>query len=219
MRTDQAARRARDVAAAALVGLGFLLSGCQRDPLRVVRSPCPAAAIPHHVGTLTRFEPPQSRNAEAVDFIAQLVDFRTRCIPGAEWLETEVRFRVVAQRRPRAGASLPARTEALPVFVALVQGGNVLVAKQVSVVEVHWPQGQLRGVGEGWVRADVLRQAATPPPEILARLERERRPDDEDALVDPMADPLVRAALRAATFEVLVGFQLDDAQLAYNILR
>jgi hypothetical protein len=32
-----------------------------------------------------------------------------------------------------------------------------------------------------------------------------------------MSDPQVRAAVRAASFEVLVGFQLDDAALAYNV--
>ena len=32
-----------------------------------------------------------------------------------------------------------------------------------------------------------------------------------------LAPPQVRAAVRAASFEVLVGFQLDDASLAYNV--
>ncbi|MEN9932376.1 MAG: hypothetical protein RIS17_949, partial [Pseudomonadota bacterium] len=40
-----------------------------------------------------------------------------------------------------------------------------------------------------------------------------------DAATDPMADPEVRAALRAASFEVLIGFQLDDRALAYNIAK
>jgi hypothetical protein len=34
-----------------------------------------------------------------------------------------------------------------------------------------------------------------------------------------MADPEVKAALRAASFEVLLGFQLDDRALAYNIAK
>lgn len=206
-------------AALALSLAGVVLASCQQNPLRVTRSPCPAAAIPAHVGSITRFDPPQSRDADAIDFSAQLVDFRTTCLEGPEMLVTEVRYRVTAQRRERPGRGLPAREETLPIFVSLVQGGNVLVAKQLTAVRLNWADGQLRATGEGVVRADVARAATTPPPEILERLTRERKASDPDALVDPMSDPLVRAAVRAATFEVLVGFQLDDASLAYNIVR
>jgi hypothetical protein len=34
-----------------------------------------------------------------------------------------------------------------------------------------------------------------------------------------MADPQVRTALQRATFELLVGFQLTESQLAYNATR
>jgi hypothetical protein len=34
-----------------------------------------------------------------------------------------------------------------------------------------------------------------------------------------MSDPLIRAALRAASFEVLVGFQLTDQALGYNVTK
>ena len=48
---------------------------------------------------------------------------------------------------------------------------------------------------------------------------RERKAGDEDAALDPLADPAVRAAVQRATFELLVGFQLTEAQLAYNATR
>jgi hypothetical protein len=54
---------------------------------------------------------------------------------------------------------------------------------------------------------------------VQERITRERKPNDPDALVDPLSDPLVRAAIRAASFEVLLGFQLDDAALAYNVAK
>jgi hypothetical protein len=57
------------------------------------------------------------------------------------------------------------------------------------------------------------------PPEIQAKVTRKRKASDLDAAVDPMADPQVRAALRAASFEVLIGFQLDEAGLAYNVSK
>lgn len=196
-----------------------LLAGCQQNPLKVTRSPCPAAAIPNHVGSITRFDPPQSRDADAIDFTAQLVDFSATCVEGPEVLVTEVRYRVVAQRRERPGRGLPAREEVVPIFVSLVQGGNVVVAKQLTGVTLSFAQGELRTSTEAVARADVSRAATTPPPEIVARLTRERKANDPDALVDPMSDPIVRAAIRASTFEVLLGFQLDDASLAYNIVR
>ena len=42
---------------------------------------------------------------------------------------------------------------------------------------------------------------------------------DIDAASDPMSDPQVKAALKAASFELLVGFQLSDTALAYNIAK
>ena len=42
---------------------------------------------------------------------------------------------------------------------------------------------------------------------------------DSDAAIDPMSDPAVKAAVARATFEVLVGFQLDQSQLVYNVTR
>ena len=42
---------------------------------------------------------------------------------------------------------------------------------------------------------------------------------DPDAAIDPLADPTVREAVRRASFELLVGFQLTEQQLAYNATR
>ena len=63
------------------------------------------------------------------------------------------------------------------------------------------------------------RAAATLPPEIEQRLTRKRKAGDADAAVDPLANPDVRAAVQKASFELLVGFQLSDAQLQYNATR
>ncbi|NNC72388.1 MAG: hypothetical protein HKN78_05865, partial [Sphingomonadaceae bacterium] len=51
------------------------------------------------------------------------------------------------------------------------------------------------------------------------RLTRRRRAGDPDAALDPMAAPEVRTAVNNATFEVLVGFQLEPDQLEYNATR
>ena len=67
--------------------------------------------------------------------------------------------------------------------------------------------------------AFVDRAEATLPPEIREQITRRRRPGDVDAALDPLADPQVKAALARATFELLVGFQLTEEQLAYNATR
>ena len=203
------------VPALILAGACLLVAGCNTNPLKVTRSPCPAVAIPVHAGHVTRFDPPQSRNADAIDVVAQIIELDSRCLEGGEFLTQELSFTVAAQRRT-AG---PARQLYLPMFVALAQGGNVLVSKQLTGVTLDFPAGALRAEARGGARADVHRSAVTLPPDVQARITRERRPDEPDALVDPLSDPQVRAAVRAASFEVLVGFQLDDASLAYNVGR
>jgi hypothetical protein len=189
------------------------LNACNRNPLLVKRSPCPAVAIPTYTGSVTKFDPAQSRNADAIDFTAQISDVSATCGEGGEYLTSDLSFTVTAQRR-RAG---PAREVYLPMFVGLAQGGNVLVSKQMTGVTLAFPEGGLRAESRGGARAEVHRSAVTLPAEVQQRITRERKPDEPDALVDPLSDPQVRAAVRAATFEVLVGFQLDDASLAYNV--
>ena len=67
--------------------------------------------------------------------------------------------------------------------------------------------------------AFVDRAEATLPADIRARITRKRKAGDPDAAVDPLSDPEVKAAVARATFEVLVGFQLDQTQIAYNATR
>ena len=196
------------VAASALA-----LGACNRNPLLVKRSSCPAVAIPTYAGQYTRFNPAQSRDADAIEFTAQISDVQSNCVEGTDTLMTDLTFTVTAQRRKPG----PAQQVYLPIFVALAQGGNVLVSKQVTGVLVKFEEGQLRAEARGGARAEVHRSAVALPADVQARITRERRPEELDALVDPLSDPQVRAAVRAASFEVLVGFQLDDASLAYNV--
>ncbi|QMW24516.1 hypothetical protein H3309_04060 [Sandaracinobacteroides saxicola] len=192
-----------------------LLAGCNRNPLLVTRSACPAVAIPYHAGEVTRFNPPQSRDASAIQLTAQIINLSGTCLETPEQLTTDVRFTVAAQRRDARGAT----QVYVPLFIALVQGGNVLVSKQVTGVNLTFADGQLRAEAQSGGRADVSRAATRIPDDIQAKITRERRPEDPDALTDPLANPQVRAAVRAASFEVLVGFQLDDAALAYNVAK
>lgn len=191
------------------------LAACQRNPLVVERSLCPAVAIPTFVGDVTLFNPASSRDASAVDVTATITNLRGACDDGAATVGTRVSFDVIARRSGTAGA----RTVTLPFFVSMVQGGNLLVSKQLGSVTVSFADGQARAVTQGAANARVSRAAATVNPDIQAKISRKRKAGDLDAAIDPLADPEVRAAIRATTFEVLVGFQLDEAALAYNVTK
>jgi hypothetical protein len=191
-----------------------LLAGCDRNPLVVKRSSCPAVAVTAYAGDVTLFRPgaPDMANLDAV---AALTNVRDDCVETAEQFVTRISYDVIVRRSD----AVAARQLVLPVFAAVVQAGNVVNAKQISNVVVNFAAGQERAVGQGTATASVSRAAAAVPKAILDKINRKRRPGEMDAATDPMADPEVRAALRSASFEVLLGFQLDDRSLAYNIAK
>ncbi len=197
---------------------GTALAACANrggDPLRVTRSACPAVAVLQHAGTVTLFSPPTSRDADAIDVTATITNVRGTCGEVGDRITTSATFDVQAQRANASGA----RDVTLPFFAAVVQGGDQLVAKQEGSVTLHFADGQVRAQASAASQAQVSRAAATLPENIREKITRKRKPGDPDAAVDPLADPEVRTAVRAATFEVLLGFQLDDAGLAYNATK
>ena len=197
---------------------GTALVACSRnggDPLRITRSACPAVAVLQHAGDVTLFSPPTSRDADAIDVTATITNVRGTCGETGDRITTGATFDVLAQRTNATGA----REVTLPFFTAVVQGGDRLVAKQAGNVTLRFAEGQVRAQVSATAQAQVSRAAATLPEPIRERITRKRKPGDADAAIDPLADPEVRTAVRAATFEVLVGFQLDDAALAYNVTR
>ena len=198
-----------------VVALAAAVAGCQRNPLIVKRSPCPAVAVPTYLGDATIFSAGGAADARNIDVTATITNLRETCLQGEEKLTTDITFDVMA-RRSEPG---PARSLTLPVFATIVQGGNLVVSKQMAPVTVNFAQGQTRAAASGGVRTNVARSATTLSPEMQAKVTRKRKPTDADAAVDPLADPQVKAALRAVSFEVLVGFQLDDAGLAYNVTK
>ena len=206
-------------AVAALIAL--TLSGCSSEGtltaqgVIVSRTACPAVAIPAATGDITLFDPPASRDAEAIDVVANITNVRSTCSDVGDNITTTVTFDVQARRRDSRGA----RDVVLPYFAVIVQGGTNIVSKSVSQVGIRFEDGQLRASTSGAATGTVLRSAATLPPEIERQVTRERKPGDADAAVDPMANPEVREAVRRASFEVLVGFQLTQEQLAYNATR
>jgi hypothetical protein len=201
----------------ALAGLGamLVLGGCNNNPLLVKRSPCPAVAVPTYTGDVTLFTPGTQPDAANIDVVATITDVRDTCTESDAMLTTTVTYDVLARRSNTTGA----RTLTLPVFATIVQGGNLVVSKQVGAVRVDFADGQARATGKGTARADVARSATQLPADIQKKITKKRKPGDIDAANDPMSDPQVKAALKAASFELLVGFQLSDTALAYNISK
>ena len=198
-----------------VIGMAAMVAGCQRNPLIVRRSPCPAVAVPAYLGDVTLFKPGGAADARNIDMVATITNVRDTCIEGDTMLTTDISFDVVV-RRDDAG---PARTVSLPVFATIIQGSNLVLSKQLVPVTVAFAEGATRSTASAGVRTDVARAQTQLTPELQAKINRKRKPSDPDAAIDPLADPEVRAALRAASFEVLLGFQLDEAGLAYNVTK
>jgi hypothetical protein len=180
-----------------------------------VRSACPAVAIPAATGDVTLFNPEGSRDSSAIDVVASITNLRSTCNETGETIVTSVTFDVQAQRRDGRGA----REVVLPYFAVAVQGGTQVQSKSVSRVGLRFADGELRASSRGSATGQVSRAAVTLPEDIRRQITRERKPGDPSAAIDPMADPAVREAVRKASFEVLVGFQLTQDQLAYNATR
>jgi hypothetical protein len=212
----------RTVAIAVLAAAG--LAGCKTAGDLVVeegvgitalRTVCPAVGIPDHTGDVTLFSPAGAVTADALDVTATMTNVRTTCDDSSDRVYAQANFDVYAQRRDTRGA----RTVELPYFSTVVRGGSAVVAKRIGTVTLTFADGQARAVGTGSGGAFIDRSEATLPADIRERITRKRKPGEVEAAVDPLAEPEVRAALARATFELLVGFQLTQDQLAYNVTR
>ena len=180
-----------------------------------VRSLCPAVGIPDYTGDITTFSSPTSRLARDMDVEATMTNLRTTCDEQGERIYANATFDVYATRSDTRGA----RTVELPYFSVVLRGGSSVVTKKVGTVRIAFADGQDRAVGQGQAGAFINRADATLPEDVRDRITRKRTAGDADAALDPLADPQVRAAVQAASFELLVGFQLSEEQLAYNATR
>jgi hypothetical protein len=147
--------------------------------------------------------------------VANITNLRSTCDESGDNIVTRVTFDVQAQRRDNRGA----RQVVIPYFVVAVQGGNQVQSKSVGRIGLSFADGQLRAATSGSATGQVTRAAVTLPADVREQITRRRKPGDPSAAIDPMADPAVRDAVRRASFEVLVGFQLTQEQLAYNATR
>ena len=209
----------------AMIGLGAAaLAGCnspgdlvveQGVGITALRTVCPAVGIPDYTGDVTLFSPAGSVTADAIDLSATMTNVRTTCNESGERVYAQADFDVFALRRDTRGA----RTVELPYFATVVRGGSAVIAKRIGAVSLQFADGEARAVASGSGGAFIDRTEATLPDDIRQRITRKRKAGEIEAAVDPLTEPEVRAALERASFELLVGFQLNQDQLAYNVTR
>lgn len=180
-----------------------------------IRGACPAVGVPDYTGDMTLFTDPGRTDSDAIDVVAAMTNVRSSCNDTSDRVYAGATFDVLARRTDVRGA----RQVQLPYFVTVLRGGTAVISKRVGTVTLNFADGQERAQATGQAGAFVDRAEATLPQEIRERITRRRRAGDTDAAIDPMSDPEVRAAVARASFELLVGFQLDERQIAYNATR
>ncbi len=204
--------------------LATALTGCRSSGdivvdegvgITAVRSACPAVGVPDYTGDITLFRSAGDTTANNLDLVGALTNVRSQCNDTGDKVYSSVSFDVLARRSDTRGA----RSVTLPYFVTVLRGGRAVIAKRIGSVTLSFADGQERASASGKGGAYVDKAEATLPAEIRQRLTRKRKAGDEDAALDPLAQPEVKAAVARATFEVLVGFQLDQTQLTYNATR
>ena len=206
------------LALAPLVLAGACSREGQIDPtggITAIRSACPTVGVPAGTGDITLFDPANSRLASAIDVTATITDVRATCTEDSDQVTSQVTFNIEASRRDTAAA----RDVTFPYFVTVLRGGGSVTAKRIAQATVHFDAGQARAQVSAQGSSVISRAAATIPDDIRAKITEKRKAGQEDAAIDPLANPAVRAAVARATFETLVGFQLTNDQLTYNLTR
>ena len=207
-----------------ILALGVALAGCRSEGelvldqgvgITAVRTACPAVGVPDYTGDITTFRSANSRLASDIDVTAAITNVRSTCNESGDRVYSEATFDVVARRTDTSAA----RQVTLPYFSTVLRGGSAVVTKRVGSVTLNFPAGAERAQASAKAGGFVDRSEATLPDDIREQITRRRKPGDPDAALDPLADAAVRAAVQRATFELLVGFQLTEAQLAYNATR
>jgi hypothetical protein len=183
--------------------------------VNIVRTGCPAVAVPDGTGDVTLFNPQSSQDSNAIDVVATLTKLRPVCNSTGDKIYTETPFEVQASRPDSRGA----RSVTLPYFSTVVQGGSAVVSKRVGQITVQFADGQAKASASGKAASYIDASAARLPDDIVQKITKKRKPGDDDAALDPLADPEVKAAVVRASFELLIGFQLTEDQLRYNVTR
>ena len=206
------------------VALAASLAGCAREGelvfnegvgITAVLSSCPTVGIPEYTGSVTTFRSAGDKTAANLDVVASITNLRHTCDESGERVYTNATFDVMARRTDVRGA----RQVTLPYYATVLRAGTAVQTKRIGNVTINFADGQERAQASAQGGAFINKAEATLPADIREKITRKRRAGDPDAALDPLSDPEVRAALQRRSFELLVGFQLTEDQLAYNATR
>jgi len=209
---------------AVLLATGAALAGCSQKGelviqegvgISAIRTVCPAVGVPNYTGDITTFRVPGDTSAANLDVTAAITNLRSTCDDSGERVYTNATFDVIARRTDTRGA----RQVTLPYYSVVLRAGTSVVTKRVGQVTVSFADGQERAQARAQAGAYVDRAEATLPADVREQITRKRKAGEDDAAIDPLSDPAVKAAVARATFELLIGFQLTEQQLAYNATR
>lgn len=176
---------------------------------------CPSVGIPDYTGDVTTFRSAGDITTASLDVSAAMTNLRSECNDTADQVYSEATFTVNARRTDARGA----RTVELPYFVTILRGGSAVVSKRIGTVTLSFADGQERTTATAKAGSFVNRADAALPDDIREKITKRRRAGDAEAALDPLADPEVKAAIARTRFEMLVGFQLTEDQLKYNVTR
>lgn len=109
----------------------LLVAACNRNPLEVVVSRCPAVAVVGDVGTVTKFIG-EDRLQEELVYTASLSEIETNCREGGS-VEANVAFKIVA----RAGDAHSGGPITLPYFVAVLKDNSQLITKKTYTATLN----------------------------------------------------------------------------------
>ena len=207
-----------------LVAIATAMAGCSQEGelvinqgvgITAVLTKCPAVGIPDFTGDVTTFSGDGAQTFANLDVTAVMTNLRVECDDSGEKIYSEATFDILARRTDVRGA----RSVTLPYFVTVLRGGAAVVTKRVGQVTVNFADGSDRAQASAKAGSLVDAAAASLPDDIRERITRRRRAGAIDAALDPLADPEVKAAIAASRYEMLVGFQLTQEQLKYNVTR
>jgi len=116
---------------AALV-LALALAACNKNPLEVTISRCPAVAVVGDTGTLTRFDG-GGRTADDVMFTASINDVNVTCSE-ADAVSSAVSFYIAAE----SDGKIVNETVTLPYFVAVLKDNSEIVTKRIFDVTLRF---------------------------------------------------------------------------------
>ena len=117
---------------AVLIGLSLLVAACNKNPLEVVISRCPAIAVMGDTGTVTRFNGDGYEPADII-YTASVSNMTIDCKESSS-VSSTIQFDIVAG----AGDALTDSTQTLDYFVVVLKDTTQIITKKIYTVSLDF---------------------------------------------------------------------------------